>query len=53
MGREAINIGGNLSGVTVITKNLRYCTVDQRFPNICAIWARVTELKLFFHPLRR
>jgi len=28
MGREAINIGGSLSGITVITKNRRYCTVD-------------------------
>ncbi|MFM7423249.1 MAG: hypothetical protein ACKO54_26620 [Alphaproteobacteria bacterium] len=31
IGRKAINIGGNLSGVTVITKNRRCCMVDQRF----------------------
>jgi hypothetical protein len=31
MDRKAINIGGSLSGITVITKNRRYCWVDQRF----------------------
>jgi hypothetical protein len=31
---EAINIGGNLSGITVTRKNRRYCMVNQRFPFI-------------------
>jgi hypothetical protein len=31
MGREAMNIGGNLSGIPAPPKNRRYCMVDQRF----------------------
>ena len=32
MGRKAVNIDGNLGGITVTPKNQRCCMVDQRFP---------------------